>query len=140
MTTCINQGAQLPPSDVALVPTLRVRYFLPKEGSRLSFGGARILEPAHSTDRAFTGALENQPHNLVHGRIGGTEGWMSDANTAAQDPIFWPHHSNIDRLWERWLDRGDGRANPVGDAVWMATGSILRRGRRQDRDVGTGDR
>ena len=47
---------------------------------------------------------------------------MGDPNTAAQDPIFWLHHANIDRLWERWLDRGSGRANPVGNAVWMNTG------------------
>jgi hypothetical protein len=47
---------------------------------------------------------------------------MSVPNTAAQDPIFWLHHSNIDRLWERWLDRSGGRANPVSDGVWMDTG------------------
>jgi tyrosinase len=33
--------------------------------------------------------------------IGG-DGWMSDPDKAALDPIFWLHHANIDRLWAAW--------------------------------------
>jgi tyrosinase len=40
------------------------------------------------------------PHNVVHIDVGGL---MHDPDTAAQDPIFWLHHANIDRLWEIWL-------------------------------------
>jgi hypothetical protein len=117
----INQGAQLPPASVAISRTMGVRNFLPRRGGRVSFGGARIPASQHFADRSFTGELENQPHNIVHGLVGGA-GLMSNPNTAAQDPIFWLHHSNIDRLWERWLDLGEGRANPVDDGVWMDTG------------------
>ena len=116
----INQGALLPPAAVAISGTMGVRNFLPVGGGRVSFGGARIPAPQHFAPRAFTGELENQPHNIVHGLVGGA-GLMSNPNTAAQDPIFWLHHSNIDRLWERWLDLGEGRANPVDDGVWMDT-------------------
>ena len=112
----INAGAELPASDVSAAQMFRSRNFLPRQGSRLSFGGGRVPEPAHFS--SFTGLLEAQPHNTVHVKVGG---WMGDPNTAAQDPIFWLHHANIDRLWERWLDRGDGRANPVNNSVWMDT-------------------
>jgi tyrosinase len=44
---------------------------------------------------------------------------MSDPNFAARDPIFWLHHCNIDRLWNRWLSLGGGRANPTENTVWM---------------------
>ncbi len=115
----INEGAQLVASDVATGPMFRTRNFVPREGSRLSFGGGRISAPAHFS--SFTGLLEAQPHNTVHVSVGGRRGWMSNPNTAAQDPIFWLHHSNIDQLWERWLDRNGGRANPVSDGVWMDT-------------------
>jgi hypothetical protein len=37
----INDGAQLVASDVATAPMFRARNFLPKEDSRLSFGGER---------------------------------------------------------------------------------------------------
>jgi tyrosinase len=60
------------------------------------------------------GKLELKPHNGVHSAIGG---WMGDPRTAAQDPIFWLHHANIDRYWNVWLAQG-GRANPVNDATW----------------------
>ena len=70
----------------------------------------------------LTGAVENDPHNLVHVMIGGVgvgapAGFMSDPNFAALDPIFWLHHCNIDRLWEAWLTQ----ANNVQEngAPWM---------------------
>jgi len=45
---------------------------------------------------------------------------MSDPATAARDPIFWLHHANVDRLWNRWLDTG-GHANPdpTADKDWF---------------------
>jgi len=45
-----------------------------------------------------TGQLESQPHNSVHGRVGGNMAtFMSPL-----DPIFWLHHCNIDRIWDQW--------------------------------------
>ena len=38
--------------------------------------------------------------------------------TAAQDPIFWAHHANVDRQWNLWIAQGGGRSNPVGNADW----------------------
>jgi tyrosinase len=55
------------------------------------------------------GGIETQPHDWVHGLVGGSDpknpnlpGLMSDPDTAGLDPIFWLHHANIDRLWEVW--------------------------------------
>ena len=53
----------------------------------LHFGGA-------------TGAVEQDPHNIVHVMIGG---FMGDPDYAGLDPIFWLHHCNVDRLWAAWL-------------------------------------
>ena len=38
-------------------------------------------------------------HNWVHGSIGGSMGSVANA---AYDPIFWAHHSYVDRLWRLW--------------------------------------
>ena len=43
--------------------------------------------------------LEVVLHNLVHRWVGGTMGAMSSPN----DPVFWLHHGNIDRLWSDWI-------------------------------------
>jgi tyrosinase len=40
-------------------------------------------------------------HNLVHNAVGGY-GHMSDASTSAFDPVFWLHHTNVDRLFAMW--------------------------------------
>ena len=40
-------------------------------------------------------------HNKVHLYIGGL---MMQVLTSSNDPIFWLHHSNIDRLYDKWLE------------------------------------
>jgi len=83
-------------------------------------GDANLLPPGFgggqtgfSFSGSDTGGLENNPHNLVHVYVGGLvlsqdqqtvlqEGYMSDPDFAALDPIFYLHHSNIDRLWAVW--------------------------------------
>jgi tyrosinase len=51
-----------------------------------------------TTFTGFTQLLEGI-HNGVHGWVGGA---MSAVPIAAFDPIFWAHHSMIDRLWYLW--------------------------------------
>jgi Common central domain of tyrosinase/Polyphenol oxidase middle domain len=60
----------------------------------------------------------NGPHGSVHGAVSGN---MCCVVTAAEDPIFWTHHSNVDRQWNLWLAQGGGRSSPVGDADWRNT-------------------
>jgi hypothetical protein len=74
------------------------------------------------------GDLENRPHDTVHTLLGGSEtvagikvtGLMGNIKLAAQDPIFFLHHANIDRLWNSWLAHRGGRADPA-DAAWLNT-------------------
>jgi tyrosinase len=63
-------------------------------------------------------ACEGTPHGSVHVSIGG---WMGSVPTAAQDPIFYLHHSNIDRWWNLWLKQGGGRTDPLTDTAWKTT-------------------
>ena len=67
---------------------------------------------------SFSGNLENTPHAAVHIAFGSTGGWMGSVPTAAQDPIFYLHHCNIDRLWNVWLAQGGGRSDPLTDTTW----------------------
>ena len=81
-------------------------------GSAVASAGALALP----TFDDFNDQVELTPHGSVHNSVGG---WMTSFNTAAQDPIFWLHHCNVDRLWEAWLAQGGGRANR-SDAPWRA--------------------
>jgi tyrosinase len=62
------------------------------------------------------GVVENTPHNQVHNLVGGL---MSDPDTAAQDPIFWLHHANIDRIWNQWAAGSVPHQNP-SDQNWLS--------------------
>jgi tyrosinase len=58
-------------------------------------------------DPGFSAELDGNLHGTIHGQIGGD---MEGVPTAAQDPIFWLHHCNIDRLWASW--NAAGAKNP----------------------------
>jgi tyrosinase len=60
----------------------------------------------------------NGPHGSIHGAVSGN---MCCVDSAAQDPIFWLHHSNVDRQWNLWLAQGGGRTNPLADGAWKYT-------------------
>lgn len=58
----------------------------------------------------FCPATNYNPHGLVHDFTGnGTN--MGNVPTAANDPVFWLHHCNIDRLWASWNNMGYGNPN-----------------------------
>lgn len=59
--------------------------------------------------------LESNPHDNVHIYMSGD---MGNPSTAAIDPIFYVHHSNIDRLWNLWLAQGGGRHDPLSTSSW----------------------
>ena len=69
------------------------------------------------------GSLENGPHGGVHIWCGNTAlnsgtADMGLLDTAAQDPLFWAHHANIDRLWTVWLAAAGTHKNPTS-STWL---------------------
>lgn len=83
------------------------------------FGGVEIgFEHSGYENR---GSIESNPHNFVHGAIGGQDfqgvgGLMSNPNTAAIDPVFYLLHCNIDRMWASWNAEGKNNSN---DLNWL---------------------
>ncbi len=110
----MNAGGYLPAGDVETNYSMsRMMFTCGATNWASSFGGKQVPSPIHFS--SGFGALESLPHNAVHDDVGG---WMSDPNTAAQDPIFWLHHANIDRLWDAWEKLDSGRTNNW-DATWL---------------------
>jgi polyphenol oxidase len=75
------------------------------------------------TQSGTSGAMENAPHGPVHIWTGDTslqaaKNDMGILDTAAQDPVFFAHHGNIDRLWSVWLDLSPAHRNPTSP-TWL---------------------
>lgn len=90
-------------------------------GGSPGFGG---VDTGFSHNGQIHGGIETQPHDFVHGLVGGREaqppetfGAMSDPRTAGLDPIFWLHHANIDRLWASW-NAGSTHLDP-SQSSWL---------------------
>jgi tyrosinase len=106
-----------------LLPT----EFNSSEGA-LSF--TSVKTPSHNTappgPNVFS-TLEGLPHNKVHNYIGGVGpldfgpyGNMAN-NLSPIDPVFFLHHSNMDRLWDIWTRKQQHQNLP-----WLPKGDDLK--------------
>lgn len=69
-----------------------------------------------ATYRSFNSAID-APHGGLHTWFRFGTGGMSDmfsTTYAAYDPVFWAHHSNVDRQWASWQE-GGGPAPSLDD-------------------------
>jgi tyrosinase len=76
----------------------------------------------------FSTQLEDL-HNQVHMWVGGT---MSEIPIAAFDPLFWAHHTMIDRIWSLWQLAHPGAGvgtvphnHPLGPFPTLTVGQTL---------------
>ncbi|KAH7653587.1 Catechol oxidase protein [Dioscorea alata] len=95
---------------------------------RQMMSGGRTAElflgqPFRSGNEPFQGAgsLELAPHANMHRWTGNhsTSLDMGSFGAAARDPIFFAHHSQIDRLWEVWKGLPGGRRENFNDDDWL---------------------
>jgi tyrosinase len=64
-----------------------------------------------TTTTGIQGTLEGNPHNSVHGIVGG----IMASGASPIDPIFMMHHCNIDRIWWVWNQAGNQNS---ADPLW----------------------
>ena len=102
--TYVNEAGQTVPNPLrvdARQPSLN-------NGSAGLAAGVRSAAGAMqaTTFGSFSGSLESTPHGAVHCALvtgGCPNGLMGAVPASALDPIFWAHHTNIDRVYECWL-------------------------------------
>ncbi|XYI02694.1 tyrosinase family protein [Sorangium sp. So ce1128] len=113
----VGPGQAMPPSATS-----------PQEINRLLSlrnGASFMGGPAGSRQ---TGEIEFRIHNRVHQWVTDPTGQASCGlqdmgifSTAAQDPIFFAHHANTDRLWELWRAMGGEQRLPADAAFRRRT-------------------
>jgi hypothetical protein len=105
-TTYLRRETGQDPTDL---PTLAL---LQRSLNRINYDAAPIIEDPSFTgltnaqiiaqlDASFRKSLEYFLHNGPHGWVGGNMMPMTSPN----DPIFFLHHCNIDRIWAIWQQR-----------------------------------
>ena len=84
--------------------------------NRTSYDGPTYNDFTRSSTQwnHFRVDAEYDLHNLVHRYVGGNMVTGSSPN----DPVFWLHHCNIDRLWAHWQ-----RQHPTSDRYVPSTGA-----------------
>jgi polyphenol oxidase len=129
-TRAVGPNDRIPPVFVG--PTLMKSVMSP--ASFTEFGGSGNQELPRRTpeegDTQQMGLLEATPHGVVH--VWTNEPTLT-SNTpvpnmgalasAAFDPVFFAHHTNIDRLWDVWI-QDQGHANPANPR-WLRQPFLL---------------
>ena len=117
-----DSNVHVPLSEVDLQAMSEPHFTGVSTGGSPGFGG---VDTGFSHGGATHGGIETQPHDWVHGLVGGSDpnppglpGLMSDPDTAALDPIFWLHHANIDRLWASWNHSAATHKDPTASG-WL---------------------
>lgn len=69
-----------------------------------AFGGAPAADLQDASGGG--GQLESAPHDYIHAYVGrdprGIANGTMFTTLSPLDPLFWVHHSNVDRLWAEW--------------------------------------
>ncbi|KAM0332306.1 hypothetical protein ACHAQA_002582 [Verticillium albo-atrum] len=69
----------------------------------------------------FNSCLGGTPHVSGHYAVGGT---MDDVSLSPADPLFFMHHTNLDRLWWEWQSQNASRLTDISGRN-VAIGSLL---------------
>ena len=77
--------------------------------------------PTGEPGMGYAGSAEQYGHNLVHLFVGGR---MRVLTESPLDPIFWAHHSNVDRQWAMWSEIHGPRNFPPEWGAEPCTGYV----------------
>jgi len=99
-----------------------------------------MLKTSYSTVdsvQGFCRAIDSGIHGRIH-VLTGTSKDMGSVPYAGQDPLFFVHHANIDRMWASWNKNG-GR-NPPTTETWTQRAFVFAdvNGTRVSRKLSTG--
>ena len=72
-------------------------------------------------------AIDSGIHGRIHVLVGNSKN-MGAVPYAARDPLFWVHHSSIDRMWASWT--ANGGVNPT-TASWATKAFVFADGNGQ---------
>lgn len=128
--------------DVPSHRTLPSPYTSPNDASNSLFNATRTKSPTDQIPAAWvddevmegiltlgtfpefggtatgSGSPEGTPHGPVHGWVGGNMGTFANA---AKDPVFFAHHSNIDKIWSDWHKLDSLHTDPTDPAFLNLT-------------------
>jgi len=109
----LDQTTRATVSLATIRSALRTANFAGSESGIDAAGFASAKASSHN-DQSREGILESQPHDNVHGAMGGPAGNAFMVSFLSPvDPIFFLHHANIDRLWDAWTRRQAALGRPT---------------------------
>lgn len=115
-------GLSLPPMVLTATNTLYDAWRTPGLNDGTTFMDAKNADATqafrYDDFTNFANTLQNQPHGTMHCAVGSgcTMPDIGFVPVAGLDPAFYLHHSNIDRLWQCWLNK-KANGQPI-DLAW----------------------
>lgn len=92
-----------------------------------------MASPSYSSAndvQGFCRAIDSGIHGRIHVLVGNSKG-MGAVPYAGNDPLFWVHHANIDRMWASWNRNGGANPTDAALAPWIDTVFVMADGNGQ---------
>ena len=94
-----------------------------------------VMEPVYSAANfgefgggaGYSGIPEGSPHGSVHVDVRRIAGRHGRVRHRGRDPIFYAHHSNVDKIWSDWNKGASSHENPTRRRVPESQLVVLRR-------------
>jgi polyphenol oxidase len=119
-TMDVGYVAGLTPSDPSLLDTTTLNWFGSDPGNQDPSNGGQLENGPHGVVHLWAGAANEPGTGLCTNPPYQGKPDMGVLATAAQDPLFYSHHSNIDRLWDVWLAYQAANNTGQGNPAWPA--------------------
>ena len=104
--------ANWPPSPAQMQQLARLNIAI--RGSNPLWAFWLVLEQGYQN---FNSNTHNAGHRFIGGHMGGT--------FSPNDPIFWLHHANVDRIWSQWQTfQLQQNANSQASDFWPASNEL----------------
>lgn len=119
-------GAYMSPNDASNPLWNSTRDMSPTDEIPDEDVGEDVMDAALEADNftefggtaSVPGIPEGSPHGSVHVDVGGDMGFFE---SAAKDPVFYAHHSNVDKIWSDWIKGSSTHTNPTSSSFLNLT-------------------
>jgi tyrosinase len=74
--------------------------------------------------QGFCRAIDSGIHGRIHTLVGNSRG-MGGVPYAGNDPLFFVHHANVDRMWASWNRNGNKNPTDATTYPWITTSFVM---------------
>ncbi|KMZ66140.1 Catechol oxidase [Zostera marina] len=108
--------------------TIMYKYMVTNAYPPIKFFGSKYVA-GDDSENTEAGSVEMVPHSAIHNWVGDPDQPqqedMGALYSSGNDPAFYCHHTNVDRLWDVWMKLDPKRNKNLTDPDWLESSFLF---------------